>query len=113
MRLFYDKTSTQNIFERALMLALFSLLLSALLLSVLNDVYAFVKPDGGLSLTLSEPMPLNELSRLLQREGIIKNPTIFSLFVRSKNKADTLEAFVGEAVLQRDMSYREIIIALS
>jgi cell division protein YceG involved in septum cleavage len=113
MPLFYNKTTAKSVFERALIIAAFSLLLSALLLSVINDVYAFVKPDGELKLTFTEPMPLSELSRLLQKEGVVKNPTVFSLFVRSKSKADELESFVGEATLRMDMSYREIILALS
>lgn len=107
------KDSVKNIFERAIIIAMLSLLLSALFLSVVNDVYAFVKPKGSVELSLAEPLSLTELSRLLQSKGVIKNPTVFTLFIKSKDRADKLEAFSGSALLQRDMSYREIMLALS
>ena len=105
--------SVKNIFERAVIITLLSLLLSAFFLSVVNDVYAFVKPKGSIELSLAEPLSLTELSRLLQSKGVIKNPTFFTLFIKSKDRADKLEAFSGSALLRRDMSYREIMLALS
>lgn len=113
MSIFSDKEAIRNTFERAITVTLFALLIALLFISLTNDIYAFVKPEGEVLLTVSEPIPLGELSRLLQDEGIIRNPTVFSLFIKSKNRADALESFVGEAKLSRDMSYREIMLAFS
>ena len=103
----------KNTFEIIIIITLLSALISLAVISVANDVYAFVKPDESVTLRIDEPLDLGELSRLLQKEGVIKNPTVFSLFIRSKGKTDKLEAFVGEAFLRQDMSYREIMRTLS
>ena len=111
--MFSDKQLLKRTFEAVILLTVFALLLSMLFLSVVNDMYAFVKPEEKVFITLSEPLTLGELSHLLQKEGVIKNPTVFSIFVKAKDKADKLEAFSGEVSLNRNMSYREIILALS
>jgi len=107
------KKTARNTFEIVIMITLLSALISLAVISVLNDIYAFVKPEGAVTLSVSEPLRLNTLSRRLQREGIIKNPTVFSLFVKSKGMAQKLESFSGEVALRKDMSYREIMLALS
>ena len=113
MSLFSDKRSLRNAFERVIILTAIAVLISMLFISVVNDIYAFVKPEENISITLSQPLTLKELSRLLQEKGVIKNPTVFSIFIKSKNRAEQLESFVGEITLRRDMSYREIMLALS
>ena len=94
-------------------LCLAALMLGGAIISVGNDIYAFVKPDVGVTLRVDEPLDLASLSRRLQDEGIIKNPTVFSLFIKSKGRQEKLEAFVGEVALNRNMSYREIMLTLS
>ncbi len=113
MSLFSDKQLLKITFEAVVILTALALLISMLFISVVNDMYAFVKPEEKVFITLPDPLTLGELSHLLQKEGIIKNPTVFSIFVKAKNKADKLEAFSGELALNRNMSYREIILALS
>lgn len=109
----FNKKTFRNSFERVIILLLVSAMIASLIISVLNDVYAFVKDSSSVSLRVLSPLSIDELSRLLSREGIIKNPTVFKIFVSLKGKTNRLECFSGEAVLRRNMSYREIILALS
>ena len=108
-----DAKIVRNTFEIIIIITLLSALIALAVISVANDMYAFVKPDGQIALIVSEPLTLGELSRRLQAEGVVKNPTVFSMFVKSKGRAETLESFSGEITLRRDMSYREIMLALS
>ena len=90
-------------------IVLLSLLFSAFLISIANDIYAFVKKDASVHMNITEPTSLNNIAREMQRNGIINNPTVFSLYVRSKGKAQIFESFQGEIYLNAEMSYRDIV----
>ena len=105
--------TVRNTFEIVIMITLLSALLSLAVISVFNDVYAFVKPNEAVTVSISEPLKISALSRELQRERIIKNPTVFAMFVKSKGMTQKLESFSGEVALRKDMSYREIMQVLS
>ncbi len=90
-------------------LCLFSILLAGIIISLANDVYAFVKPDAEISLTLSSPVSDTDLSKLLQKSGVIKNPTAFKLYLRSKGLSERAAKITGEWILNSNMSYREIV----
>ena len=114
----YDKhtqkgaIATNRAFSILLPLCLFSILLAGILISVFNDVYAFVKPDSDVTISVYTPMSDTELSKLLQENGLIKNPTVFILYLRSKGLSDRLSDISGEWVLNSNMSYREIVLEL-
>ena len=114
----YDKhthkgaIATNRAFSILLPLCLFSILLAGILISVFNDVYAFIKPDSDIPVTVSMPMSDTELSKLLQENGVIKNPTVFKLYLRSKGLSGRLSEITGEWVLNSNMSYREIVLEL-
>lgn len=93
-------------------MALLALLISALILSVFNDIYAFVKKDIEIAFTVDEPYSLSEFSRILQQKEVIKNPTVFKLYAIAKGKRHTVENFSGELDLNANMSYRQIFYAL-
>ena len=95
----------------AVILPLFfsSVLIASLVISVTNDMYAFMKSEVSAKVTVSEEDGLNEISKLLADEGIINNPTVFKLYVISKGKTAQLEDFSGELTLYGSMSYREIL----
>ena len=57
-------------------------------------------------------MGVSDFSKLLHDNKVISNPHIFNLYIRSKGKNEFIESFVGEAKLDRSMSYREILLAL-
>ena len=98
---------------KILPICLFSFFISALILSVANDMYAFVKDDIEVVLQIDDAYSVEEFSRLLADRKIVKNPTVFSLYVKSKNKAEKIENFVGKLTLSAEMSYREILASLS
>ena len=88
-------------------------LLAGVILSVGNDMYAFVKGDAACVLTVEEPMTLSEIAKRLQREGIIENPAVFVGYVRSRGREETVADFRGEVALSARMSYREILLQFS
>ena len=94
-------------------IALFALAVAGLTVSVANDMYAFVKSAREVTLTVDAPMALEELSERLEREGIVANPTVFSLYVKAKGRGERMESFSGEVTLRSDMSYREILLAFA
>ena len=91
---------------------LFALLLAGLLISIANDLYAFVKPERAAVLEVSAPMELKELARHLEELGVVNNPTVFCLYVRSKGHREAVETFSGTLELNAAMSYRELLSAL-
>ena len=107
-----ERKFQRRVFGSIAVLTLWAILFSATLLSVANDMYAFIKPSDPISVTVSEPMKTRDLSRLLSHHGVINNPTVFSLYLRAKQRTEQAEAFVGTLELNSDMSYREILAEL-
>ena len=100
-------------FSKITVLSLTALLVAAIGVSVANDLYAFVKPDREITLSIDEPLSLKELSKVMEEEGVIANPTVFRLWVQSKGKAELLEGFCGTLTLNAKMSYRQILLCFS
>lgn len=98
-----------NAFSVITVVFLMSALISALIISVSNDLFAFIKPDTSYVLNITKPIPIEEITEVMQQNGIIENPFMFTLYAKLKNCDDTLEAFSGEIELNSQMSYREII----
>ena len=100
-------------YAKITLLCLLALFCAAVCISVANDLYAFVKPHNEVTVSIDAPTSVKELARQLEREGIVANPTVFCIYVRSKGKEALLEKFQGTLPLSSDMSYREILIAFS
>ena len=100
-------------YARITVIALSALLFAGLLVSIANDMYAFVKPNREITLKIETPMSAEDLTQMLEESGVIANPTIFRLYVGSKQYTERLELFCGNLVLNSNMSYREILIAFS
>lgn len=94
-------------------LCVLSLLIAALVCSVANDMYAFVKREREITLNIDCPRSLEEFSKMLGDANAVYNPHVFMLYVKSKNKTELVEHFVGELNINENMSYREILLALS
>lgn len=109
---FYNKKAVRRIFSSIFVMALTAAFFACLLISVANDIYAFIKTEGEIILTVSSPLNVSDFSKLLHDNKIISNPTIFSLYLKSKDKTEIIESFVGNVKLDRSMSYREILIAI-
>lgn len=112
-RLFDDRRTVRRVFRKILMIALCAALLAAAVISVANDMYAFVKPTRSALLSLEEKESLSDFARRLEQNGILANPHVFSLYVRSKNKVSLVEDFCGDIFLESSMSYRDILAALA
>ncbi len=110
---FDDRQTVRRGFCKIITIALLAVFCAALLLSVANDMYAFFKPQGAVTLTVNEPCTLPEFSYLLEENGILFNPHVFSLYVHAKDKAALVESFTGELALDSAMSYREIVLCLA
>lgn len=108
-----DKKLTRFAYSMILVTTLTALLTAGLLISIANDMYAFVKPTRSVTLTVDTPTALPTLCQRLQEEGIVANPWIFRLYTDSKEKTETLEQFVGTVTLDASMSYREILLTFS
>ena len=98
-----------NAFSVISVVFLLSALISALVISITNDLYAFIKPEASCVLNISEPTAIGEISTIMQQNGIIENPFMFTLYAKIKNQDDILEVFSGEIELNAQMSYSEII----
>lgn len=90
-----------------------ALLFAGVICSVANDMYAFVKGDNEVELAVEEPLSVNEISDALAKRGVLKNPTVFMLYVKLKEKEALLEDYTGELKLNSSMSYREILSEFS
>ena len=99
-------------FFRCVIIFAVSLFLSAVILSAANDAYAFVKNDTEAKIIFSEPQGVYDSAKLLSKNGIIKNPILFTVYTLSKNKEDLFSTISGEFTLNAKMSYREILAEL-
>ncbi len=93
---------------RVIPLFLLCLFLAALLIGIFNDVYAFVKPEGEVTLTLSAPADKWELCGRLYECGVIRWRTSFYLYISKDSYSQRLKTLSGEWTLNTGMSYREI-----
>lgn len=102
----------KDAFGRVIPLCLFALFLAAAVISVTNDMYAFVKPDQAVTLTLSSPIDAEGLSAALGKLGVVKNPFVFEMYLRSKGKDSRVAELNGQWTLNKNMSYREIMLEI-
>ena len=90
-------------------LCFFAFFLTMLLVSVANDMYAFVKPDKTCVVTIDETQTVYERAKSLEDAEVLNNPAVFALYVRSKGAEERVLTFEGELTLNSNMSYREIL----
>ena len=105
--------SRKTAFGTMTTLGLAAIFLAAIIISVTNDMYAFVKKEKAITLNIDSPYSLEGFSRMLGDCDAINNPYVFMLYVKSKNKTPLVEGFVGELNINENMSYRDILLALS
>lgn len=88
-------------------IVLVSLLLAFGIINVANDVYAFIKPNEEIVVSIPEGSSTSNIASTLKGSGVIDHPFIFKLYSRLK-KADGQYQF-GEYTLNSNMTYDEII----
>lgn len=88
-------------------------LLGMFIISMLNDVFAFVKDDSICEITIeNENMSLEELAEYLYEEGVISYPTIFRIYVGLKEDGEiTLQK--GTYNLSPSFNYDKILSSLN
>ncbi len=93
-----------------LMILTISVILSAILLTSANDMFAFIKDDRETTITVAENTTISGLSRELGKENIVNHRLLFSLFLKLTHK-DT-NVLAGDYVLNPNMDYSAIIRSL-
>lgn len=94
---------------RVLPLCLTALLLAGAVISVANDVYAFVKADKNIVLSADEALDIGSLSRLLQEKDVINNAFVFELYLKSRGLNGARANLAEGLTLNSNMSYRELV----
>ena len=89
-----------------------SLFIAAAIISVANDMYAFVKPAGEVTVSVDSELDTASLSKLLAKSGVVKNPTVFRLYMLSKGYGDDVPYLRGQWTLNTNMSYRNIVFEI-
>ncbi len=93
-----------------------SALCSSIIINVANDVFAFVKEDKTVTIELSEGDSTKQVANILADNGIIKYPTIFSIYTDFKKGRSTYYADgykTGSFELSPTMNYDDLIYSLS
>lgn len=90
---------------------LISIVISAAVIFVANDVFAFVSESGERVVTIPEDATVQSVSEILKENGLIRFPLIYRLYASMRSWSD--DYLAGEFVLNDDMSYDELRYALS
>jgi len=86
-----------------------SLFLGFFVISVGNDVFAFVKSQEEITVTIPENATVETVADILEENGIIKYPKIFTLF--AKLKKDDGEFIAGEYQVTPSTNYEMLLSA--
>lgn len=97
-------------FRYVVILFAVSILLSAFMLSFANDVFAFVKDEKMITLTVREGENVDEIAKELQESGIIRYAFLFKLYMRVTENDEDIVA--GEYEITSAMDYRAIAKAV-
>ncbi|MBQ9716844.1 MAG: endolytic transglycosylase MltG, partial [Clostridia bacterium] len=84
-----------------------SVFLSITMIAVANDIYAFVKSDEVVEVTIPEYATLEEVSEILYKNDIIKYPTIFKLYAVAEH--DNGEFLAGTYSVTPMMNYTTLL----
>lgn len=72
-----------------------------------NDLFALAKPDKDITVTIPEDASVSEVSKLLDKSGVINYGSFFHLFTSTIYK--DIQFRPGMWTLNSDMDYREIV----
>ena len=84
-----------------------SVLLSAVAILAANDMFALVKNDRAIEVTIEEDQTLDEIADLMEDRGVIRYSSLFWLFGRMTAMDDQL--LPGTYTLNSNMDYRTIL----
>ncbi len=85
----------------------FSGMLSYFIITVGNDIFAFVKKDAEITLSIEEGTGVKELGTILEENGVIKYDWAFNAYAKLRDKNPTLVA--GEYTVSPTMNYDQLL----
>lgn len=95
-----------------LLVLIISAFTSYYVISVANDVFAFVKTEHTVTVNVTDDMTRKELAYLLKRNGVIKYDWAFDLYMIYQG--DDADSFLlGEHTINSSMNYSQIISELT
>ena len=83
-----------------------SVFISVNVISIGNDVFAFVKSDEAIDVTIPENADIGDIADVLSDNGIIKYPGIFKMYAGIKK--DSGEFIAGDYTVSPSMSYDDL-----
>ena len=83
-----------------------SAFLSWSIITIGNDIYAFVKSDATVKVVITEDMTVKDVAQMLYENGVIKFPTVYELYIRIKNR--NTNYLVGEYEVSPSMNYKQL-----
>ena len=89
---------------------IFSVFLSIFAIYVANDVFAFVKNDVNMDITISEYDNTSDIADKLYEFGVIKYPSIFRLYAKLRNQDENYAG--GTYTVSPSMNYDQLFIEL-
>ena len=92
------------------LIVLVSILLTAGIVTVANDVFAFIKPDESIVVNIPQGGTTAQISKTLKEAGVINNPTVFRLYCKLKKADGTFQ--YGDYTLNSNLAYDQIISKL-
>ena len=105
------KAAARATFIYIAFILLISIVLSAILVVLSNDLFAFLKDDKEITIVIPEDAGTFEVGKMLDKAGVIEYGTFFSTFV-SLSAGDS-KYTEGTHVLNSSMDYRGILNELS
>ena len=91
------------------LIVLAAILLTFGIVNVSNDVFAFIKPDESIVVTIEQGGGSGAVAKALKKAGVIDHPLIFRLYSKLK-KADGKFQY-GDYTLNSNLDYDQIISA--
>ncbi len=82
-------------------------------LTIGNDIFALVKGDTDITVTIPEDATLEEVAELLQEHGLIEYDWMFSIYLGQSGDGEEVEFIPGEHVLNTSMNYSQLFSALT
>lgn len=85
-----------------------SVAISLTVINVSNDIFAFVKSDNSVNITVTEETTLPELAKELKDAGIIKYEKLFQFYSKLRKKSE--DYYAGTYTVSANSSY-DVLIA--
>lgn len=76
-------------------------------ITVANDVFAFVKSDEEITISIPDGITVKELGKILEENGVIKYSGVFDFYAKLRDKNPTFVA--GEYTVTPSLNYDELM----